>query len=40
MLARTDTRHAPWTIVPADDKRWARLAVLRALGDHVEAAIG
>jgi polyphosphate kinase 2 (PPK2 family) len=39
MLARTDTRHAPWTIVPADDKRRARLAVLRALGDRIEAAI-
>jgi polyphosphate kinase 2 (PPK2 family) len=40
MVARTDTRHAPWTIVPADDKRRARLAVLRALGDRVEAVIG
>jgi polyphosphate:AMP phosphotransferase len=40
MLARTDTRHAPWTIVPADDKRSARLAVLRALGDRIEAALG
>ena len=40
MLARTDTRHAPWTIVPADDKRRARLAVLRTLGDRIEAAIG
>jgi len=40
MLARTDTRHAPWTIVPADDKRSARLAVLRALGDRIDAALG
>ena len=40
MVARTDTRHAPWTIVPADDKRRARLAVLRALGDCIEAVIG
>ncbi len=40
MLARTDTRHAPWTVVPADDKRHARLAVLRALGDRIEAALG
>jgi polyphosphate kinase 2 (PPK2 family) len=39
MVARTDTRHAPWTIVPADDKRRARLTVLRTLGDRVEAAI-
>jgi AMP-polyphosphate phosphotransferase len=39
MVARTDTRHAPWTIVPADDKRQARLAVLRELGDRIAAAI-
>ncbi len=40
MVARTDTLHAPWTIVPADDKRHARLAVLRALGDRIAAALG
>ncbi len=40
MLALTHTRHAPWTIVPADDKRHARLAVLRGLCDRIEAALG
>jgi polyphosphate kinase 2 (PPK2 family) len=40
MIALTDTRHAPWTIVPADDKRYARLAVLRVLCERIEAAIG
>lgn len=40
MIARTSTPHAPWTIVPADDKRSARLAVLRALCGQVEAALG
>ena len=40
MIALTDTRHAPWTIVPADDKRYARLAVLKALCGRIEAAIG
>jgi polyphosphate:AMP phosphotransferase len=39
MLARTDTKHAPWTVVPADDKRRARLAVLRALCDQVEKSL-
>jgi polyphosphate kinase 2 (PPK2 family) len=39
MLARTDTAHAPWTVVPADDKRHARIAVLRALGDQIAAAL-
>jgi len=36
MIARTDTRHAPWTVVPADDKRASRLAVLRALCERIE----
>ena len=39
MIARTDTAHAPWTIVPADDKRHARLAVLRALVGRIEDAL-
>ena len=39
MIARTDMTHAPWTVVPADDKRFARLQVLRALGDRIEAAL-
>lgn len=29
MIARTHSRHAPWTIVRANDKRRARLAVIR-----------
>jgi polyphosphate:AMP phosphotransferase len=36
MIARTSTPHAPWVVVPADDKRVARLAVLRALCDRIE----
>ena len=39
MLARTGTPHAPWHVVPADDKRYARLAVLRALCDRIAAAL-
>lgn len=39
MVERTHTPHAPWTLVPADDKRHARLAVLRALGDRIAAAL-
>jgi AMP-polyphosphate phosphotransferase len=40
MIARTGTPHAPWVVVPADDKRWARLTVLRALVERIEAALG
>jgi polyphosphate kinase 2 (PPK2 family) len=39
MLVRTDTAHAPWTVVPADDKRHARLAVLRGLCDLIESRL-
>jgi polyphosphate kinase 2 (PPK2 family) len=40
MLALTNTAHAPWCVIPADDKRHARLAVLRHLCERVEAALG
>lgn len=40
MVARTDTPHAPWLVIPADDKRATRVAVLRAvtraLADRLE----
>jgi polyphosphate kinase 2 (PPK2 family) len=39
MIALTNTSHAPWTVVPADDKRRARLEVLRALCERIEAAL-
>ena len=31
MLRRTDTRSAPWTVIPASDKRAARAAVLHRI---------
>jgi polyphosphate:AMP phosphotransferase len=39
MLALTSTPHAPWFIVPADDKRHARLTVLARLCDRIESAL-
>lgn len=39
MIQRTHTRHAPWTVVPADDKKYARLAVLRAVCESIEQAL-
>jgi len=40
MIARTDTPHAPWVVVSADDKRYARVATLkavcRALSDRLD----
>ena len=39
MIALTDTRHAPWTIVPANDKRRARIEVLESLCRRIEAVL-
>ncbi|MEI2415855.1 polyphosphate:AMP phosphotransferase [Orrella sp. JC864] len=39
MFARTDTRHAPWHVIPADDKRHARVEVLKTIVQALEAAL-
>ncbi len=39
MVDRTSTAVAPWTLVEANDKRWARVKVLRTLCDRLEAAL-
>jgi len=39
MLALTDTPSAPWNLIPADNKRYARLEVLRSASRLIEAAI-
>ena len=39
MLERTHTPAAPWHVVPAEDKRWARVAVVRTVCEAVEAAL-
>ena len=38
MVDRTSTAIAPWTLVEANDKRWARIKVLRTLNEALEAA--
>jgi polyphosphate kinase 2 (PPK2 family) len=37
MVARTSTSFAPWTIIPANDKRFARVEVLRAILERLRA---
>ena len=39
MVDRTSTNVAPWTLVEANNKYYARLKVLRTLADAVEAAL-
>jgi polyphosphate kinase 2 (PPK2 family) len=38
MLARTDTQVAPWHIVAAEDKRFARVQVIRTVCEAIEAS--
>jgi len=38
MVDRTSTEIAPWTLVEANDKRYARVKVLRTINDALEAA--
>ena len=40
MVERTSTRQAPWTLVPANDKRYARVKVLRTLCERLEQTLG
>jgi polyphosphate kinase 2 (PPK2 family) len=40
MLRHTSTAHAPWTIVEAEDKRWARVKVCETVARTVEAHLG
>ncbi|MBI2511706.1 MAG: polyphosphate:AMP phosphotransferase [Opitutae bacterium] len=39
MLALTDRKNAPWHLVPADDKRFARIEVLCTAAKQIEAAL-
>jgi polyphosphate kinase 2 (PPK2 family) len=40
MFERTSTGLAPWTLVPAEDKRFARVRVLEAICERIEKALG
>jgi polyphosphate kinase 2 (PPK2 family) len=39
MIERTDTSVAPWHVIAAENKRWARVAVVRTVCDAAEAAL-
>lgn len=39
MIQRTDSPAAPWTVVPADDKKSARLQVLRVVCETLEKSL-
>jgi AMP-polyphosphate phosphotransferase len=39
MVARTSTPNAPWTLVPGNDKRYARIQIIEALCDRLQGAL-
>jgi len=39
MVARTDTKQAPWVIVPANDKRFARIHVIKTVSRLLRRAV-
>jgi AMP-polyphosphate phosphotransferase len=39
MVARTDQPHAPWHLVPADSKRYARVEVMKTVIAEIEAGM-
>jgi AMP-polyphosphate phosphotransferase len=39
MVARTSTRRAPWHLIPANDKNYTRVEVLRLAADAIERAL-
>jgi polyphosphate kinase 2 (PPK2 family) len=40
MVDRTSTEIAPWTLVEADNKHFARIKILRTVCERLEAAMG
>ncbi len=39
MFARTDRPEAPWTVIPAESKRYARVAVVETVCDAIETGL-
>ena len=40
MIDRTSTEIAPWTLVEANDKKYARVKILRTVADRLESQLG
>jgi polyphosphate kinase 2 (PPK2 family) len=39
MLAKTDSPHAPWTVVEANDLRWARVRIFETIAQRIERVL-
>jgi len=40
MLQKTSTPLAPWTVVEANDKYWARVKIVKTIADRLEEILG
>jgi polyphosphate:AMP phosphotransferase len=40
MIERTSSPDAPWTLIEAEDKRWARWKVMKTVADRLEEELG
>ncbi|MDD5304902.1 MAG: polyphosphate:AMP phosphotransferase [Elusimicrobia bacterium] len=40
MIEKTSAPDAPWTLIEAEDKRWARLHVMKTVADRLEEELG
>jgi AMP-polyphosphate phosphotransferase len=39
MIERTGTPESPWSLIEAEDKKWARVKVLKTIADRLEKAL-
>lgn len=39
MLERTSTKRAPWHVIPANDKKWARIEILKTITDKLAKGV-
>ncbi len=39
MLAKTSTRHAPWHVIPANDKKFARITIIKQICKCLSAGV-
>ncbi len=40
MIEKTSTPDAPWMLIEAEDKKWARLSVMKKVADRLEVELG
>jgi polyphosphate kinase 2 (PPK2 family) len=40
MISQTSTSYAPWTIIEAEDKNWARVRGVRTLAEAMAKRLG